>query len=230
LRNIIGEERIENKNVRDFLAAKQKEVDNLTSARRYENRKVLDKLKSTFDNDKVEVTVEEPVTEIVVKNGVKKEVKKIVKKPTETSLGNIIYDVATTIIMETLGNSTYFAYFTGEGEKLKKQFKDEISQGIIYRVRHLLIDMLMKDASFVENVKELYRNYDGNSEKLGENISKLMLDFIYSNHEFTDKATFVINNIVTEFVGQDSIDYVTNSIFQDLLNDTKTFKRTCTTN
>ena len=230
LRNIIGEERIENKNVRDFLAAKQKEVDNLTSARRYENRKVLDKLKSTFDNDKVEVTVKEPVTEIVVENGVKKEVKKIVKKPTETSLGNIIYDVATTIIMETLGNSTYFAYFTGEGEKLKKQFKDEISQGIIYRVRYLLIDMLMKDASFVENVKELYRNYDGNSEKLGENISKLMVGFIYSNHEFTDKATFVINNIVTEFVGQDSIDYVTNSIFQDLLNDTKTFKRTCTTN
>jgi len=230
LRNIIGEERIENKNVREFLAAKQKEVDNLTSARRYENRKVLDKLRGTFDNDKVEVIVEEPVTVIVDENGVKKEVKKYVKKPTETSLGDIIYNAATTIIMETLGNSTYFAYFTGEGEKLKKQFKDEISEGIIYRVRYLLIDMLMKDASFVENVKEIYRNYDGDSEKLGENIHRLMVDFIYSNHEFTDKATFVINNIVTEFVGQDSIDYVTNSIFQDLLNDTKTFKRTCTTN
>ena len=229
-RNIIGEERIENKNVREFLAAKQKEVDNLTSARRYENRKVLDKLRGTFDNDKVEVIVEEPVTVIVDENGVKKEVKKYVKKPTETSLGDIIYNAATTIIMETLGNSTYFAYFTGEGEKLKKQFKDEISEGIIYRVRYLLIDMLMKDASFVENVKEIYRNYDGDSEKLGENIHRLMVDFIYSNHEFTDKATFVINNIVTEFVGQDSIDYVTNSIFQDLLNDTKTFKRTCTTN
>ncbi len=230
LRNIIGEERIENKNVREFLAAKQKEVDNLTSARRYENRKVLDKLRGTFDNDKVEVIVKEPVTEIVDENGIKKEVKKYVKKPTESSLGDIIYNAATTIIMETLGNSTYFTYFAGEGEKLKKQFKDEISEGIIYRVRYLLIDMLMKDASFVENVKELYRNYDGDSEKLGANIHRLMVDFIYNNHEFTDKATFVINNIVTEFVGQDSIDYVTNSIFQDLLNDTKTFKRTCTTN
>jgi hypothetical protein len=146
----------------------------------------------------------------------------------EESLFQLVYDIATSVLQETLGNSSYFSYHLEVEETTKKQFKDKISKAIVNRLRYLLIDMILEKTDFVN---EVYNYYEKNSKDpvgLKNLINKLMMVFITNDLEFTDKVTFVVNNIINEFASANSVTHVVNDIFEKILTDTDCFKRNST--
>lgn len=103
--NIIGDKKTTDKSVRVFLAARQREVDNLKSSRHYEQKQVIKKLQDVFEG----IVIVHPNGKIVtlnVKDGNSQlyQQKKLVKTPVEESLSQLVYDIATAVLQETLGN------------------------------------------------------------------------------------------------------------------------------
>jgi hypothetical protein len=229
IHSIIGDEKTTDKSVWVFLAARQREVNNLKSSPHYEQKQVIKKLQDVFEG----IVIVHPNGKIVtetVKDGNSQlyQQKKLVKTPMEETLSQLVYDIATALLQETLGNSSYFSYNLEVEETTKKQFKDKINKAIVNRLRYLWIDMILEKTDFVN---EVYNYYEKNSKDpvgLKNLINKLIMVFIANDLEFTDKVTFVINNIINEFASADSVTHIVNDIFEKILTDTDCFKRNST--
>lgn len=113
-------------------------------------------------------------------------------------------------------------------ETTKKQFKDKISKAIVNRLRYLWIDMILEKTDFVNDVYNYYEKNSKDPVGLKNLINKLIMVFIANDLEFTDKVTFVVNNIINEFASADRVTHVVNDIFEMILTDTDCFNRNST--